>query len=199
MGDCCDVSNQLHQKKNVLIAVLIINAVMFFSQFSAALVGHSTSLLADSFDMLGDAFAYAVSLYAVNKGGAWLARAAFIKGVIIAIFGVGIIFEAVIKTVFTEAYPHVTIMSVFGILGLIANGVCLYLLTRHRNQDINMRSTWICARNDIIGNVAVLITAGLVFVLNSRWPDIIIGCLLAIVLLRSAYQIIRDSIQAKTA
>ena len=84
-------------------------------------------------------------------------------------------------------------MIVFSLIGLLVNGLCLYLLTRHRHDDINLYSTWLCARNDIIGNVSVMITALLVFIFNSRWPDIIIGLILASVLFKSAVKIVAKS------
>ena len=109
-------------------------------------------------------------------------------------FGLMIFIEAGIKVFYTDVIPHSGIMAVFSILGLLANGVCLYLLTHQRNADINMSSTWICARNDIIGNVSVLFTAGLVFMFHSRWPDIVVGLGLALVILISAKGVLRSAI-----
>lgn len=190
MSDCCSVSASSSQKKPVLITVLILNAVMFIVQISAAVIGHSTSLLADSFDMLGDALTYSFSLYVVNRSTVWQTRAALLKAGIIMVFAIGIVLEAVIKVTVTEAMPDIMIMTVFSVVALLVNGLCFYLLTRHRHADINLYSTWICARNDIICNVSVLAAAGLIYVLDSRWPDIIIGLLLAGVLLKSAWGII---------
>ncbi len=193
MAGCCDVDPKLAQKKQILIIVLVINAVMFFAQFISAMLAHSTSLLADSLDMLGDAITYGLSLYAVAQGGRWLARASLFKGIIIAIFGIAVLVEALYKISFTEVMPHANLMVVFGTIGLIANGVCFYLLSRHRHQDINMRSTWICARNDIIGNFMVLITAGLVVLWHSRWPDIIVGVIFSLILIYFAIKVINES------
>ena len=196
MSDCCDPVKQIKQKKKTLVTVLMINATMFFIQFAAALIGHSTALLADSLDMLGDALAYIISLYAAGKEPIWLARAALIKGSIIATFGIGVFIEVAIKIFFlsNDVFPQSTIMIIFSLMGLLANTVSFYLLTHHRSQDINMHSAWICARNDILANLSVFITAGLIMIFHSRLPDMIIGLLLASVLLLSAIKIIRKSI-----
>lgn len=194
MANCCNVETSRLQKKRILIAVLIINAIMFFAQMGASIAAHSSSLLADSFDMLGDTLTYSLSLYAVSRGGRWLAKAALFKGGIIAVFATAVLLQSVYKMFIPDLTPLSGIMLVFSMLGLGANLVCLYLLTSHKDADINMKSTWICSRNDIIGNVAVLITAGLVFVAHSRWPDILVALGFVIILFRSAVQIIRDAL-----
>ena len=195
MGDCCKIDPENLQKKRVLIWVLIINSIVFFAQFTAAVIAHSSSLLADSLDMLGDAITYAVSLYAAGRGGRWLAKAALLKGFIIAFFSLIIYADVIYKLVYSSILPKAGLMTVFSIVGLISNGICLYLLTSHRTKDINMYSTWICARNDIIANISVLVTAGLTVLTLSRWPDIVIGTGLATVLFYSAIMILKVSVK----
>lgn len=191
MADCCEIQTNI--KKRILWIVLWINLIVFGAQFTAAIVAHSSALLADSFDMIGDAFAYALSIFAIARGSRWLARAALFKGIIIIVFASLVLIDAIIKIFAFKLIPSSLLMIIFGIVGLIANSVCLYLLTSHRDDDINMRSVWIRARNDILGNIAVLITAFLVFLFVSRWPDIIVGITLAIILLHSGYTIIRSA------
>ena len=194
MGDCCKVDAEILQKKRVLIWVLMINTIVFFVQFSAAIIAHSSSLLADSLDMLGDAITYGVSLYAATRGDRWLAKAALLKGIIIVVFSLVIYIEVIYKILYLQALPKAGLMTIFSIVGLLSNGLCVYLLTKHRNKDINMYSTWICARNDIIGNISVLITAGLTVLTLSRWPDIIVGTGLASVLLYFGVRVLKSSI-----
>lgn len=194
MSDCCSPAQLKTQKKKTILTVLILNAVMFFAQFSAAIFAHSTALLADSLDMLGDALTYSVSYYAINKNSHWLAGAALFKGIIIMIFSLGVFTEAIIKTFYSSAFPNVTIMIIFSIAGLLVNGSCFYLLTRYRHTDINMRSTWLCARNDMLGNVAVLLTTAFVYLLHSHWPDVIIGVIFAFILFKSALSIIKEAL-----
>jgi len=194
MANCCNIEASRSQKKRILIAVLVINAIMFFAQLGASIAAHSSSLLADSFDMLGDALTYSLSLYAVSRGGRWLAKAALFKGGIILVFAAAVLLQAIYKMFTYELTPLSGIMFIFSLLGLGANLLCLYLLTSQKDADINMRSTWICSRNDIVGNVAVLVTAALVFVTHSRWPDIIVAFGFVFILLRSGVQIIRDAV-----
>ncbi|OGT36520.1 MAG: hypothetical protein A3F12_02095 [Gammaproteobacteria bacterium RIFCSPHIGHO2_12_FULL_38_14] len=192
---CCSPEQHVAQQKNVLMIVLIINSVMFLVQASMGILARSTSLLADSTDMLADAIAYAISLYAAGRGGRWLAKAALIKGIIITSFGIIVLLEASYKMIFGSGVPYVEIMAIFSGLGLVANTTCFYLLTRHREANINMHSAWICARNDMIANCSVLIAAGLVALTHSRWPDIIIGLMLVCVLLYSGTKVIKSALR----
>lgn len=174
----------------MLQIVLWINAVMFLAEFGAGLLAHSTALLADSVDMLGDAIVYGFSLYVVGRGAIWQARGALLKGVIMAAFGVGVLAEIVSKTI-SGVVPTVELMSVVGATALIANVGCLVLLWRHSGDDINMRSAWSCSRNDVVANASVLLAAGAVSLTGSAWPDIVTGLLIATMFGASAGQVIR--------
>ncbi len=188
MKNCCETHDN---KRRILWIVLWVNALIFGVQLSAAIIAHSTALLADSVDMIGDVFAYAISIFVITRGERALAKAALFKGIIIALFSSVVFIDVLIKIFFEEQMPSSTLMLIFSLVGMCANSFCLWLLTQNRNSDINMRSVWLCARNDIIGNISVLITAGLVYIWNSRWPDIIVGTILATILLHSGYGIIR--------
>ncbi len=181
-------------ERRILITVLVINAGMFATEFSAGLVAGSTALLADSLDMLADAIIYAIGLFALGRAAHWRARAALTSGMFQLALGAGIAIEAIVK-IFAHGLPDVATMGLFGVLALVANTICFVLLTRFRDGDINLRATWICSRNDMIGNVGVLIAAGLVLWLESGWPDIIIGLLIAGVVIRSA---LRITLEAKS-
>ena len=182
------------QERRILIIVLLINATMFAVEFSAGLAANSTALLADSLDMLADAIIYAIGLFALGRASHWRARAALTSGLFQMALGAGIAVEALIK-IFVDGLPDVATMGLFGVLALLANTVCFVLLSRFRDGDINLRATWICSRNDMIGNVGVLIAAGLVIWLESGWPDIIIGLMIALVVIRSA---LRITLEART-
>ena len=181
-------------ERRILIIVLIINAAMFTAEFSAGLVAGSTALLADSLDMLADAIIYAIGLFALGRASHWRARAALTSGLFQLVLGVGIAIEAIVK-LFVDGLPDTATMGLFGVLALVANTICFVLLTRFRDGDINLRATWICSRNDMIGNVGVLIAAGLVLWLDAGWPDIVIGMVIAGVVLRSALKI---TVEART-
>lgn len=176
--------------RRVLIVVLAINLVMFIAEFSAGIFARSTSLIADSVDMLGDALVYVLSLYALNRGLRWRAGAAVAKGVAIAVFGVGVAVEVALKLVHGVT-PIAHTMLLFGSLALAANLVCLALLYRHHNRDVNMSSTFECSRNDVIANAGVLLAAAGVYVFEAGWPDILVGAIIALLFIRSASHVLR--------
>jgi len=198
MDDCCEakakeISVLRDKHKNVLTFVLVINAVLFVVEMAAGLVAHSTALLADSLDMLGDALVYGFSLYVLWRSAESKAMAAMLKGVIMAMFGIGVLFEAIHKMI-GGIVPVAETMGIIGIIVLLGNGLCFLLLFRHRSDDLNMRSTWLCSRNDIIANASVLLAAGGVAYLHSVWPDILIGLIIAALFLRTAFAILGESI-----
>jgi Co/Zn/Cd efflux system component len=198
MDDCCEVREIPREQRRTLQIVLLINVVMFVTESVAGVLAHSTALFADSLDMLGDAIVYGFSLYVIGRGIAWQARAALLKGLIMAAFGIGLLVQVAFK-IASGVTPTVEVMGVVGTLAFAANLGCLALLWRRRGDDINMRSAWICSRNDVIGNAAVLIAAGAVAVTGSPWPDIVIGLLVASVFGRSAVQVVRDASRAVAA
>lgn len=171
---------------------------MFFIEFTFGVLSKSTSLLADSLDMLGDASVYAFSLYVINKSSMWKARAALLKGILIILFAFFVLGEAINKMI-SDVIPLANTMGIIGLIALAANFSCLILLLKHRDDDINMRSTWICSRNDIIANICVLLAAVLVSYFNSKWPDVIIGVFIAGVFLKSSVSILTESIQEMKA
>lgn len=193
MGQCCGGScaiDALHQRqRGTLLVVLAINTLMFLVIFVAALYGKSTALLADSLDNLGDAVTYALSLYAVSRSNTTKAKVALFKGMLI--FGAAsAVLAQVLYKLFVPTVPIFEVMGAFSVLGLLANAVCLYLLWRHRHEDINMSSVWECSRNDIVSNISVFVAAGGVWLTGSKWPDILVASGLVWFLLRSALRVI---------
>lgn len=197
MTDCCndkacEIERLQESQSTTLKMVLAINLVMFFVEFGAGVIANSTALMADSLDMLGDALVYTFSLYVVARSDAWKAGSAYFKGAIMAAFGLFVLIEAVWK--FSHpVVPGYEIIGGMGVAALSANAVCLYLLTRHREDDVNMRSVWLCSRNDIIANVAVLFAAAGVLLTDSQWPDLIVGTGIAILFLRSSWFVFADA------
>jgi Co/Zn/Cd efflux system component len=156
-------------------------------------MSRSTALLADSLDMLGDSFVYGFSLLVLHRSLVWRARAALAKGIIMAAFGVGVLLEVVLR-LRAGVPPLAPAMVAAGTLALVANTYCFSLLWRHRTDDINFRSTWLCSRNDLIANGAVLVAAGLVAWSESLWPDVIVGTAIAILFIRTATLVLRESL-----
>ena len=198
MDSCCETkADELvvlrDRQRRVLIVVLVVNLAMFFVEFGAGLLSGSTALLADSLDMLGDSLVYGFSLYVLHRTLEWRARAALAKGIIMAVFGLFVLVEAGLS-LGAGVPPLVPTMLVAGALALVANALCFGLLWRHRADDINLRSTWLCSRNDLIANGAVLAAAVLVAWSESIWPDVIVGLGIAGLFLRTAASVLRDSV-----
>ena len=166
---------------------------MFVVEFAAGVVAHSTALLADSVDMLGDAIVYGFSLYVIARAPAWQARAALLKGIIMAAFGIGIVAEVVAKLV-RGLRPEAEIMWTVALVALVANASVLAFLWRHRADDINMRSVWLCSRNDVIANGGVLLAALGVSLTGAAWPDILVGLAIAALFGVSAVSVIREAL-----
>lgn len=199
MDSCCeDKAGELVQlrasQSRVLYIALAINAVMFFVEFTAGWIAGSTALLGDSLDMFGDASVYALTLFVLDRSRRARAGAALLKGGFMLLFGVVVVSDAIRKLLIQEV-PDAQWMGAIGVLALIANGICFVLLYRHRADDLNMRSTWLCSRNDLVANSSVIIAAGLVALTNTLWPDIIVGVAIAALFLHSAWQVIRESIE----
>jgi cation diffusion facilitator family transporter len=190
----CEVNALRESHSRVLWIVLAINALMFVVEGVAGVIAHSTSLLADSLDMLADALVYGFSLFVLARSLRWQAAAALAKGAFMLVFGLAVLVEAAFK-LFHPIMPSVETMGVVGAVALAANTVCFSLLYRHRGDNLNMSSTWLCSRNDLIANVGVLVAAGAAYILASRWPDIIVGCIIAGLFLRSAFDVLRDSVR----
>lgn len=197
MDDCCiDKTCAIEQMRErqtaTLWLVLLLNAAMFVVELVAGLLAGSVALLADSLDMLGDALVYGFSLYVVARDDRWKARAAVAKAAVMALFGVFVFGQLVYKLLYPRL-PAVETMGGVAALALVVNGVCFAVLWRHRAEDINMRSVWMCSRNDLIANVSVLLATGAVWLTLSPWPDIAVGALICAVFLRSAFLVAREA------
>lgn len=197
MADCCndkacEIEALRTRQSATLKTVLAINAVMFAVELAAGLLAGSISLVADSLDMLGDALVYGFSLYVIARGAKMKAVSALVKGAVMAAFGLFVLGQAAYRML----HPHVPVfeaIGAIGILALAANGLCLALLWRHRTEDINMHSVWLCSRNDIAANLSVLIAAVGVWLTGTGWPDILVGFALSMLFLRSAISVLRDA------
>lgn len=194
---CCEAKSaelaKLREKQGTVLKwVLGINALMFVVEFTFGWLSRSSALMADSLDMFGDAAVYGFSLFALNRGAIWRARAGLSKGVVMAIFGFVVLGQATYRFL-TASVPVAETMGVIGAVALAANAICLVLLYSHRADDINMRSTWLCSRNDIVSNVGVIVASVLVGLLNSGWPDLIVGVAIACLFLKSAYKVINEA------
>lgn len=199
--DCCKNEIFLDKQENiqlkrVFIIVLIINAVMFGVELFSGILANSTALIADSLDMLGDTFVYGISLYVLSKDQLARNRASLLKGFVMLLLGLNVIRDVIVKLL-NPSVPLGETITIIGILALLANLFCFYLLQKHKNGDINVKSAWICSRNDIVANISVIGAGFFVKSLNSMWPDIIVGLGISILVLQSSWQVIISSLKAK--
>jgi Co/Zn/Cd efflux system component len=197
MGTCCDhchadPDDRTPQFRRVLWVALVVNAVMFLVEVGAGLSSSSVSLLADSLDFLGDAANYAVSLAVLGLALRWRARAALLKGATMGLFGLWVIFTTVQHAV-NGAVPDAPTMGAVGVVAMLANLGVAVLLYRFRDGDANMTSVWICTRNDVIGNIAVLAAAAGVFGTRTGWPDFAVGAIMASLALTGAWRVLRQA------
>ena len=198
MTDCCEdkacaIDALRERQSSTLKTVLGINAVMFLVELVAGIISGSTALLSDSLDNLGDALTYGLSLYAVSRGPRSKAKVALFKGGLILAAGLFVIGQVAYK-ILVPAVPAFETMGAISILALIANGTCLALLWKHRQDDVNMSSVWECSRNDIASNIAVFAAAAGVWFTQSAWPDLLIGTVLACLFVMSAFRVLRNGL-----
>jgi cation diffusion facilitator family transporter len=178
--------------RRVLWIALAINAVMFAVELLGGLAAGSVSLLADALDFFGDAANYGVSLFALSLGALWRARAALLKGLTMTGYALLVLGGAGLAAV-RGTPPEPVAMGAIGMLALLANVSVALILYRHRNGDANRRSVWLCSRNDVIGNVAVMLAALGVFGTGSGWPDWLVGVGMGALGLSSGMSVVRQS------
>ncbi len=195
--DCCDSgcsTNQLitPRYRKILWIALIINLAMFVVEIVSGWNANSVSLLADAIDFFGDAMNYGISLAVLSMSLMWRARAALFKGFTMGAFGIFVLASAV-WSYMNGQVPEPYTMGAIGLLALIANVSVAVMLYAYREGDANMRSVWLCSRNDAIGNVAVMIAALGVFGSGSAWPDLLVAAIMAILGLSAAVQVIKKA------
>ena len=202
MDDCCCAPPPLNlggpndqrdrAYRRVLWLVLAINAIMFAVEVAAGLAAGSASLQADALDFMGDAANYAISLMVVGMALRYRASAALAKGATMAAFGLWVI-GTVIWHALHGTLPNAFTMGTVGVAALLANAASFGLLWAYRHGDANMRSAWICTRNDVLGNLAVLLAALGVFGTGTGWPDVIVAGIMAALALQGAVAVMRQA------
>ena len=200
MADACCTPPPLNLDRNrgnagyrrVLWAVLGINAAMFLVEIGAGVAAGSASLQADALDFLGDAANYAISLFVVGMALRYRASAALAKGITMAAFGLWVIGAAIWHAAH-GTLPSAFTMGTVGVAALVANFASFGLLWAYRKGDANMRSAWICTRNDVLGNIAVLLAALGVLGTGTGWPDVIVAACMAGLSLQGAFVVVRQS------
>jgi cation diffusion facilitator family transporter len=180
--------------RRILWIALIINALMFVIELVFSQRANSVSLLADSIDFLGDAANYGISIWVLAMSVQTRAKASLLKAASMGLFGIGVLVHAIWNAI-TGVVPDAQTMSLIGLLALAANLAVAFLLYAYRNGDSNMRSVWLCTRNDALGNIAVVLAAVGVFGTGTNWPDLIVAAIMATLALTGAWQVIRQARQ----
>ncbi len=181
--------NTDHARRRVLWIVLTINLLLFAGEFGAGWWGDSSALQADALDSLGDALVYVLSLGVIGGTLRQRSKAVFLKGGIQAVFGLAVLAE-VGRRAWFGAEPLAPIMAFAAAVALAGNLICFALLMRFRSDDMNMRSVWLCSRNDLVNNAGVIAAAGLVAWFDAAWPDLVVGTLVALLFLRTAAHVL---------
>ena len=193
MSGCgCEVEIKDQSQRQVLYWLLGINATMFVIEMGIGLLADSTALIADSLDMLADAVVYGVALYAIGKSLLHKANAARISGFFQMALGLLIIIDIVRRSIYGSE-PVSGLMMAMGAVALVANVICLVIIRKQKNEEVHMRASWIFSANDVIANLGVIFAGVMVFWLDSRWPDLVIGVIVSCVVLRGAKMILEDA------
>jgi Co/Zn/Cd efflux system component len=199
MSDCGCGSDQAEKlERKTLVALLVINGVMFLAEIVLGWLAESAGLIADSLDMLADGGVYGLSLYAVGKGIQKQSKAANISGVLQIVLGTGVFLEVLRRFLFGSEPESFLIMGV-GAVALVANIYCLLLLSRHRDAGVHMRASWIFSTNDVIANIGVIVSGGLVWILGSRYPDLFVGAIISAIVVRGGIKILNEAKHANEA
>lgn len=197
MSQCCQSNTSFDGAsrgfRRVLWIVIAINVVMFAVEMTAGVLAQSQALKADALDFLGDTATYVISLAVIGMPLTVRASAALIKGVSLAAMGLFVL-GLTLYHAFILELPRAETMGIVGFLALAANLACVGLLVRYRNGDANVRSIWLCSRNDAIGNLAVMVAASGVWATATAWPDIIVAAIMAGLFLWSSVQILRQAV-----
>ncbi len=194
---CASQTTASPRYRKALWVALIINAVMFAVEIAGGLKSGSVSLFADAVDFAGDAANYGITLAVLSMGMAWRSRAAMVKGLSMATFGLFVLAKAG-WTAINGIAPEPMTMGVIAVLALIANGSVALMLYAFRDGDANMRSVWLCSRNDAIGNIAVMLAAAGVFGTGKNWPDLVVAAIMAGLALSSGIAVIHHASQELT-
>ncbi|KGQ27973.1 cobalt transporter [Gallibacterium anatis] len=190
---CCSSNQPIHQSpkyKKALWIVLVLNLSMFFVEIVMGIKSGSTSLLSDSLDFLGDSANYLISLIVLPMALSYRAKASMVKGLTMGVFGLFILITTIYRAFYGEV-PSYSEMSIVGFLALLVNVSALLILLKFRDGDSNVRSVWVCSRNDAIGNMAVILAGIAVYFFQSKYPDLIVAFILAFLALQASQEIIK--------
>lgn len=188
----CHIETTNQAQRGVLVKLLAINGAMFVIEIAVGYFAQSSGVIADSLDMLADALVYSVGLYAIGKAAAIKRRAARWAGIFQLVLATSIVLDVARRAIFGSE-PHSSLMMIIAFVALVANAYCLRLLQSHREGEVHMRASWIFSRSDVIANLGVILAGLLVHLTDSRWPDLIVGAGIALVVIRGGLEILAEA------
>jgi len=192
MSGCgCEFEIKNKQQSRVLVQLLVINAVMFVVEIGLGVFAESTALIADSLDMLADAAVYGVGLYAVGRAASEKNKAASISGYLQITLGLVVVVD-VTRRFIVGSEPDSLLMVGVGFIALIANVICLKLLSKHRDGEVHMRASWVFSKNDVIANLGIIISGVIVYYSGLAIADLVIGFIISLIVIRGGFQILAD-------
>ena len=197
---CCSIhklNNQNHniksKQKKTLLLVLFINIVVFLFEIIGGSISHSESIIADSLHLFSHIFIITLSLFVLTQQNIWKTRAAFLKAVIVFLLGISIVLEASTSLFVKDHLPEAHIMSIVSIIAFLGNIITLFLLQKHRSEDLNMRSTLVCSQADFLTNIGLILTGCSVAFFNIGWPDSLLGLCIGLSIVFSAMTLIKET------
>lgn len=192
MSNCqCGIEITEKSQRKTLIILLLINFLMFCVEIVGGLIAQSSGLIADAMDMLADALIYLVALYAIGHSIAAKQRGAWLSGLFQILLGLAVAGD-VLRRSLMGSEPESSLMIVLSAVALVANLVCVILIAKHRHEEVHMRASWIFSKSDLLANLGVMISGGLVMWLGKAWPDLLIGGLISLLVMNGGRSILKD-------
>lgn len=198
MADCgCEPTPaETRAQKRTLWIALALNAIMFVAEVTAGIFANSTGLIADGLDMLADASAYAIALFAVGRSSSFKANAATLSGLLLLLLGIGVLID-VVRRVISGEPPEGVWMIAVSMVALAVNATVLRLLSKQRQDEVHIRATWIFTRADVVANIAVILAGLAVFLTGNRYFDLVVGSAIGLYVIKEALEILRDAREAR--
>lgn len=188
----CHIEAKDASQRKVLVTLFALNAVMFVAELITGFIAESTGVIADSLDMLADAMVYGIAITAIGKAASRKNFAARISG----FFQIGIavmVLADIVRRYLYGSEPESLLMFGISCVALMVNLFCLRLISKERDGEVHMRASWIFSKNDVLANLGVIIASIIIYFTGARWPDLIIGCIITVIVLRGGIQILREA------
>jgi cation diffusion facilitator family transporter len=197
MSDCgCQMEAKNAKQRQTLRLVLLVNLIMFLIESGAGAIAQSTALIADSLDMLADAIVYGISLYAIGRSQLAKNKAAFLSGIFQITLALLVLVDVIRKIIF-NSFPESLLMSGIGLIALLANIYCLVLISKHKDEEVHLKASWIFSKNDVIANFSVILAGIMVYLFQSNIPDLIVGVGISLLVLSGGITVIKESQKAQ--